>query len=64
LEDREFPHVIAKFVLSSDALSSLASGQYGTYETISSWAWLFVAGLGNVESTITVGTQKPLRDLF
>lgn len=32
---------------------SVAGGQYGTYETLSSWAWLFVAGLGNVEHTIT-----------
>jgi hypothetical protein len=38
---------------------SLASGQYGTYETLSSWAYLFVAGLGNVEHTITVRNPLP-----
>lgn len=32
---------------------SIASGQYGSYETLSSWAYLFVAGLGNVEHTLT-----------
>lgn len=32
---------------------SVAAGQYGTYETLSSWSWLFVAGLGNVEHTLT-----------
>ncbi|CAI7662585.1 unnamed protein product [Penicillium pancosmium] len=32
---------------------SVAAGQYGTYETLSSWSWLLVAGLGNVEHTIT-----------
>ncbi|KAJ5668976.1 Esterase SGNH hydrolase-type subgroup [Penicillium macrosclerotiorum] len=32
---------------------SVVSGQYATYETLSSWAWLFVSGLGNVESTIS-----------
>ncbi|TQB72603.1 hypothetical protein MPDQ_006736 [Monascus purpureus] len=32
---------------------SLASGQFATYETLSSWAHQYVAGLGNVEYTIT-----------
>ncbi|KAJ5621322.1 Esterase SGNH hydrolase-type subgroup [Penicillium herquei] len=32
---------------------SIASGQYASYETLSSWAYLFVAGLGNVEHTLT-----------
>lgn len=39
-------------------LYSLASGQYGTYETISSWAFLFGAGLGNVEFGITVSLTQ------
>ncbi|GLI78736.1 hypothetical protein PoHVEF18_007057 [Penicillium ochrochloron] len=41
---------------------SLASGQYGTYETLSSWAYLFVAGLGNVEHTITAYPGACLTD--
>ncbi|OOQ88723.1 acetylxylan esterase [Penicillium brasilianum] len=41
---------------------SIASGQYGTYETISSWAYLFVAGLGNVEHTITAYPGACLTD--
>ncbi|CAP91491.1 Pc13g04220 [Penicillium rubens Wisconsin 54-1255] len=32
---------------------SLASGQFATYETISSWSFLFANGLGNVEYGIT-----------
>ncbi|KAK2758326.1 hypothetical protein FQN54_004174 [Arachnomyces sp. PD_36] len=32
---------------------SLSAGQYGTYEGISSWAWNFGTGLGNVEFSIT-----------
>ncbi|PLN86889.1 GDSL-like lipase/acylhydrolase domain protein [Aspergillus taichungensis] len=32
---------------------SLSSGQYGTYEGLSSWAYTFAAGLGNVEYSIT-----------
>jgi hypothetical protein len=32
---------------------SLAAGMYGTYEGISSWAWGFAEGLGNVEFSIT-----------
>lgn len=33
---------------------SLAAGQFATYETISSWGYLFAAGLGNAEHTLTV----------
>ncbi|KAJ5977586.1 Esterase SGNH hydrolase-type subgroup [Penicillium viridicatum] len=32
---------------------SLASGQFATYETLSSWSFLFANGLGNVEYGIT-----------
>ncbi|KAJ5143222.1 CAZyme family CE2 [Penicillium bovifimosum] len=32
---------------------SLASGQFATYETISSWSFMFANGLGNVEYGIT-----------
>ena len=32
----------------------LATGQFASYETLSSWAYLFVAGLGDAEHTITV----------
>lgn len=38
---------------------SLSSGYTATYEGISSWAWGFTEGLGNVEFSITVG---PIRD--
>jgi len=39
---------------------SLVSGQFATYETISSWGYLFAAGLGNVEHTITVSKSTKL----
>ncbi|KAK1149146.1 hypothetical protein N8T08_006366 [Aspergillus melleus] len=42
---------------------SLASGQYGTYETLSSWAWLYGAGLGNVEFDITAYPGACLADM-
>ncbi|KAA8644409.1 hypothetical protein EYZ11_002789 [Aspergillus tanneri] len=42
---------------------SLASGQYGTYETLSSWSWLYGAGLGNVEFTITAYPGVCLADM-
>ncbi|KAL4808046.1 SGNH hydrolase-type esterase domain-containing protein [Aspergillus unguis] len=32
---------------------SLSSGDYATYEGLSSWAYLFAAGLGNVEYSLT-----------
>ncbi|KAL4798472.1 SGNH hydrolase-type esterase domain-containing protein [Aspergillus venezuelensis] len=32
---------------------SLSSGDFATYEGLSSWAYLFAAGLGNVEYSIT-----------
>ncbi|KAJ5151143.1 Esterase SGNH hydrolase-type subgroup [Penicillium canariense] len=41
---------------------SLATGQYGTYETISGWAFLFAAGLGNVEHSITAYPGACLTD--
>jgi hypothetical protein len=44
-------------------LQSLASGQFGTYETISSWAFLYAAGLGNVEYSITVSFILPLNSV-
>lgn len=37
---------------------SLTGGQYATYETISSWAFLYAQGLGNVEFGITVGCLR------
>lgn len=40
--------------LSPLIFESLTSGQYATYETISSWSFLYAAGLGNVEYGITV----------
>ncbi|PKY05706.1 acetylxylan esterase [Aspergillus campestris IBT 28561] len=41
---------------------SLASGQYGTYEGLSSWAFAFAAGLGNVEYSITAYPGICLQD--
>jgi hypothetical protein len=35
-------------------LCRLSSGDYATYEGLSSWAYDFAAGLGNVEYSITV----------
>lgn len=34
---------------------SLSSGDFATYEGLASWAYNFVAGLGNVEYSLTVG---------
>ncbi|KAJ5140727.1 Esterase SGNH hydrolase-type subgroup [Penicillium atrosanguineum] len=42
---------------------SLAGGQFATYETISSWGYLFAAGLGNAEHTITAYPGACLADL-
>lgn len=41
-------------------IRSVVSGQFATYETLSSWAFLYAAGLGNVEYTITVSSTLPL----
>jgi hypothetical protein len=43
---------------------SLSSGDYATYEGLSSWAYLFAAGLGNVEYSITVRPYFPLVVLY
>lgn len=44
---------------------SLASGQFATYETISSWSFLFANGLGNVEYGITAypGVCLPMNNV-
>ncbi|KAJ9289391.1 CAZyme family CE2 [Paecilomyces variotii] len=42
---------------------SVVSGQFATYETLSSWAFLYAAGLGNVEYTITAYPGVCLADL-
>ncbi|KAJ5888721.1 CAZyme family CE2 [Penicillium taxi] len=42
---------------------SIVSGQYATYETLSAWGYLFAAGLGNVEHTITAYPGACLADL-
>ncbi|CAG7938947.1 unnamed protein product [Penicillium olsonii] len=42
---------------------SLASGQFATYETLSSWSFLFANGLGNVEYGITAYPGVCLADL-
>lgn len=47
--------IAAKYTRSLRLLfHSLASGQYATYETLSSWSFLFANGLGNVEYGISV----------
>jgi hypothetical protein len=38
--------------------NSLVGGQFATYETLSSWGYLFAAGLGNAEHTITVNNPR------
>ncbi|KAL9114850.1 MAG: hypothetical protein Q9227_001093 [Pyrenula ochraceoflavens] len=43
---------------------SLSSGYTATYEGISSWAWGFTEGLGNVEFSITVGLSIFLADIL
>ncbi|OJJ00844.1 hypothetical protein ASPVEDRAFT_40356 [Aspergillus versicolor CBS 583.65] len=42
---------------------SLTGGQYATYETLSSWAFLYAQGLGNVEFGITAYPGACLADL-
>ncbi|KAL4897132.1 SGNH hydrolase-type esterase domain-containing protein [Aspergillus ambiguus] len=43
---------------------SLSSGDYATYEGLSSWAYNFVAGLGNVEYSLTAYPGICLHDQY
>ncbi|KKK22393.1 hypothetical protein ARAM_002234 [Aspergillus rambellii] len=42
---------------------SITGGQYATYETLSSWAFIYAAGLGNVEFGITAYPGACLVDM-